>query len=211
MKTKKPILIWIGMLFLLIDTRITGLIFYPAFEPFDTPAPISVDLIIRHLIGDSVSIDVFSDFIGYLLIMIVTCKIVNENKKAFGAFALSLLSMILYAANLAMPFFLNGEARYNVGFFLYLIYILLQCVTTIQAGFVCCQMTECLENHAWNCVVEIFVMLSAFAGLIRGMSYFYDLPRTTLLYYGLEIFFAVVYTVMYWKRRAFATRAGAEK
>lgn len=200
---KKIIIVWIGLLFLLIDTRITGIIPYPAFEPFDTPAPETVDMIVGHLIGDSVPIDLFSDIIGYILIMGVASKIVNENKKAFGAFALCFLSLALYAANLVMPFFLNGETRYTVGFFLYLVWLFAECFATIQVGFMCCREAECLENHAWNNVVAIFVMLSSFAGLIRGMSHFYNFPGTALVYYIVQIFFTVVYTLMFWKRRSY--------
>lgn len=218
-------MIWIGMIFLLIDTKIDGLLFYPAFEPFETNAPITVDLIIGHLIGDSVKLDIFSDLVAYILIILAASRIVSENQKlphpelpasdprlvlflkksagAFRAFLLAVIALILYAANWSMPFFLNGSARYSAGFFLYIAYNLLKCLATIQAGLVCTRMAECLENHAWNNVVAIFIMLSSFAGFIRAMSYFYDLLWTTRIYYALQVFFAVLYTVMFWKRRSY--------
>ena len=107
---KKAVLLWVALLFLTIDTRIAGLIPYPEYIPFDTPAPETVDMIIGHLIGDSVHIDIFTDIIGYLLILYVSCKVVNENTKAFRAFGLSVLSLLLYLANLGMPFVRNGKA-----------------------------------------------------------------------------------------------------
>lgn len=204
---KKAIWIWIGMILLVLDTRITGILFFPKYIPFETPAPETVDMIIVHLIGDSAHIDLFSDLIAYLLIIGIACKIVNENKKAFAAFGFSILSLILYIANWGMPFVLNGEARYTAGFFLYIAYNLLKCVTTIQAGFMCCEMAECLENHAWNNVVAIFVMLASFAGFIRAMSHFYDLPKLTYVYFGIQLFFTLIYTVMFWKRRHFIKEA----
>lgn len=200
---KKVIGIWIGMMLLVFDTSITGILFFPEYVPFDTPAPETVDMIIGHLIGDSAHIDLFSDLIAYVLIIGIACRIVNENKKAFAAFCLGILSLLLYVANWGMPFVLNGEARYTAGFFLYIAYNLLRCVTTIQAGFLCCEMAECLENHSWNSVVAIFVMLASFAGFIRGMSHFYDMPKLTYIYFGIQVFFTLVYTVMFWKRRHF--------
>ncbi|MGN0403543.1 MAG: hypothetical protein ACI4HQ_14965 [Acetatifactor sp.] len=200
---KKALLLWIALLFLTIDTRITGWIFYPEYVPFDTPAPETVDMIIGHLIGDSAHIDIFSDIIGYLLIIYVACKVVNENKKAFRAFCLSILAVILYVANWAMPFFLNGEARYTMGFFLYIIYSLLKSFAAIQAGFTLCEMSECIENHAWTNVVAIFIMLAFISGFIRSMSLFYQLPRLTVTYYGVQIFFTLLYSLMIWIRRAY--------
>lgn len=200
---KKVILIWIGMVLLLIDTRIAGVINYPGYIPFDTPAPDTVDMVIGHLIGDAAPFDLFSDAVGLLLILFVTCKIVNENERAFRGFLLSLASLVLYAANWFMPFFLNGEKRYAAGYLLFMAYKLVKCVTIIQAGLVCCQMAESMENHAWNNVVAIFVILAAATGFIRGLCYFYEMTGTFYIYYAAEIFFTVVFTVMYWKHRSF--------
>lgn len=200
---KKAVLLWVALLFLTIDTRIEGLIPYPEYIPFDTPAPETVDMIIGHLIGDSVHIDIFTDIIGYLLILYVSCKVVNENTKAFRAFGLSVLSLLLYLANLGMPFVLNGEARYTTGFFLYIAYTLLKTFTAVQCGFILCDMSECIENHAWINVVAIFIMLAFISGFIRSMSLFYNLPRLTVTYYTVQAFFTLLYSVMLWLRRSY--------
>ncbi|MGN1196740.1 MAG: hypothetical protein ACI4TA_03985 [Acetatifactor sp.] len=200
---KKAVLLWVALLFLTIDTRIAGLIPYPEYIPFDTPAPETVDMIIGHLIGDSVHIDIFTDIIGYLLILYVSCKVVNENTKAFRAFGLSVLSLLLYLANLGMPFVLNGEARYTTGFFLYIAYTLLKTFTAVQCGFILCDMSECIENHAWINVVAIFIMLAFISGFIRSMSLFYNLPRLTVTYYTVQAFFTLLYSVMLWLRRSY--------
>lgn len=219
---KKIIIIWIGMIFLLLDTKLDGLIFYPAFEPFEAAAPDTVDMIIGHLIGDSVKIDIFSDFIGCLLILIPASAIVNKNMKllaeaeqeqgklpvvyklmkknnrAFRAFVLGLLTLILYTGYQLMPFVLNGEQRYQIGYFWYIILIFFKCLTFIQAGLICCDAQESVQNHMWNNVVTIFILLSAFAGFVRAMSYFYNLPGTTAIYYTVQLFFGVLSTIMYW-------------
>lgn len=200
---KKAVLIWVALLFLTIDTRITGWIPYPEFVPFDTPAPETVDMIIGHLLGDFAHIDIFSDIIGYLLIIYVSCKVVNENKKAFRAFCLSILALLLYVVNWGMPFVLNGEARYTMGFFLYIIYSLVKTFTAVQAGFALCEMSECIENHAWTNVVAIFIMLAFIAGFIRSMSLFYDLPKLTITYYVVQLFFTLLYSVMTWIRKSY--------
>ena len=220
---KKVIIIWIGMILLWIDIRLDGLIFYPAFEPFDAAAPLTVEMIIGHLIGDSMKIDIFSDIIGCLLILSPASAIVNKNmkllaeaerergklplvyklmkknKRAFRAFVLGLLTLILYVGYQLMPFVLNGENRYQVGYFWYLIVIFFKCLTFIQAGLICCDAQESIQNHMWNNVVGIFILLSAFAGFVRGMSYFYNLPGTTAIYYTVQCFFGALATIMYWR------------
>ncbi len=220
---KKMIVIWIGMIFLLLDTKLDGIIPYPAFEPFENSAPETVDMIIGHLIGDSVKIDLFSDIIGALLILIsasaivkqnmklltaaeqergklpLVYKLMKKNRRAFRAFVLGILTLILYSGYQLMPFVLNGEPRYQIGYFWYIIVIFLKCLTFIEAGLMCCDAQESVQNHMYNNVVTIFVLLSAFAGFVRAMSYFYNLPGTTAAYYAVQIFFGAIAAVMYWR------------
>lgn len=198
---KKVIVIWAALIFLLIDTRITGVIKYPEYIPFDSPAINTVNMVIGHLIGDSAPLDLFSDAVGFLLILFVMNRIMKESKKAFRAFAIAFLGLVMYIANWTMPFFLNGRERYAAGYFLYLAYQLVKCFATIQAGLVCCEMAESQENHARNNVVAIFLILAAATGFIRGCCFFYELRKTMIVYYGIQIFFTVLYSWVYWKGR----------
>lgn len=191
--------ILIGMIFLLIDVKLTGIIPYPEFEEFPAIAEKTADMIINHVVGDSLPIDVFSDVAGYIIIIVVCAKVVNKNDKAFRCFCLGILALGFYLFHNFMPFFFNGEARYNIASFSYIAMLLIKCVAFIQAGLVCTQTTECVENHAANLVTEIFFMLAAFCGFIRGMAFFYNLPRTMYFFYGIQCFFAIIYHAVFIK------------
>lgn len=221
---KKTILIWIGMLFLLFDTKLSGLIYYPPYVPFPTPAPDTVDMIIGHLIGDSVKIDIFSDIIGCLLILIpvsmIICKkmklrdesnqmqekrsliyVIKKTRREFRTLVFGSLTLILYIGYQIMPFVLNGEPRYQTAYFLYIILVLFKAVTFIHAGLICCELQENTQSHMQNNLAAIFIILSAFAGFVRAMSYFYELTGGYGIYYAVQIFFGLLATVIYWKHQ----------
>ncbi len=221
---KKTIFIWIGMLFLLLDTKLSGLIYYPPYEPFPTPAPDTVDMIIGHLIGDSMKIDIFSDIIGCLLILIPVSMIISQKMKLpdksnqmqekrsliyvikktrreFRALVFGSLTLILYIGYQLMPFVLNGEPRYQAAYFWYIILVLFKAVTFIHAGLICCELQESTQSHIQNNLAAIFIILSAFAGFVRAMSYFYELTGGYGIYYAVQIFFGLLATVIYWKHQ----------
>lgn len=229
---KKIIFIWIGMLFLLLDIKICGIILYPPYEPFLTGAPNSVDMIIGHLIGNSVKIDIFSDIIGCLLILVPVgmllrksmklsdginqiqekrpfIRVIREKKREYRAFISGILTLILYIGYQLMPFVLNGRERYQAGYFWYIVLALFKNLTFINAGLICCEAQENTRNHMWNSVVAIFILLSAFAGFIRAMCYFYDLPAAYGIYYAVQLFFSLAATVMYWKHRIYIQEEAA--
>ncbi len=209
---KKIISIWIGMLFLLLDTKLSGLILYPPYEPFATPAPDTVDMIIGHLIGDSVKIDIFSDIIGCLLILIPVGMIVAKNlkqRRKFLTLTFGSLTLILYIGYQLMPFILNGEPRYQAAYFWYIILVLFKAVTFIHAGLICCELQESTQSHMQNNLAAIFIILSAFAGFVRAMSYFYELPGGYVIYYAVQIFFGLLATVIYWKHQNYSKKEAA--
>lgn len=209
---KKIISIWIGMLFLLLDTKLSGLILYPPYEPFATPAPDTVDMIIGHLIGDSVKIDIFSDIIGCLLILIPVGMIVAKNlkkRRKFLTLTFGSLTLILYIGYQLMPFILNGEPRYQTAYFWYIILVLFKAVTFIHAGLICCELQESTQSHMQNNLAAIFIILSAFAGFVRAMSYFYELPGGYVIYYAVQIFFGLLATVIYWKHQNYNKKEAA--
>lgn len=209
---KKIISIWIGMLFLLLDTKLSGLILYPPYEPFATPAPDTVDMIIGHLIGDSVKIDIFSDIIGCLLILIPVSMIVGKNlkkRRKFLTLIFGSLTLILYIGYQLMPFVLNSEPRYQAAYFWYIILVLFKAVTFIHAGLICCELQESTQSHMQNNLAAIFIILSAFAGFIRAMSYFYELTGGYGIYYAVQIFFGLLATVIYWKHQNYSKKEAA--
>lgn len=198
---KKILLLWIGLLFLLINVNLNNIIIYPPFITYPTNAPDTLDMIINHVIGSSLRIDIFSDIIGYVLIIIASYQLIASSPKFIKTIFLASLGILSYVVLQCMPFVLNGEERFQAGFVLYILYFFVKAFVTINAALTCCALCECIENRAWNSVVSIFVLLSAFSGIIYYFSFFYDFIITTYIYYALQIAFTALYSFLFWKRR----------
>ena len=74
-------ILFLAVLLLAVDIRLP-LMPYPAFEPFVTEAPQTVDLVINHVIGHQLMLDLFSDLLGYLLLA-VSCVMLGPANKHF--------------------------------------------------------------------------------------------------------------------------------
>ena len=83
-KTKNSItkgqLIWsfIGLILVFVNIRIPTGIKYPVFVPFETEAPKTVSMVIDRLIGNDFCIDLFSDIIGLIILIILCCIYKNQ-------------------------------------------------------------------------------------------------------------------------------------
>lgn len=202
---KKLIPFAVGLLFLFIDIPIKTGIAFPAFIHFVNAGPETVDMIINQVIGHYFTIDIAPDVIGYILMITTTVKLVNYNTKFVKCVLLCFLSGILCLAYDVMPFIFNGEARFTLGFVLNYAYAFAKLATIIICMLTCLTLSECTQNHAWNNVVGIFMILCASAGFISHMAVFYQLPRLSYLYFGIEIFFAATSGAMFYLRRKYIT------
>jgi len=198
---KKLIPFAVGLLFLIIDIPIKTGIAFPAFIHFVNAGPETVDMIINQVIGKYFTIDIAPDIIGYVLMIMTAVKLIKYNMKFGKCVILCFLSGILSLAYAFMPFFFNGEYRFTLGFILYFAYAFFKVGTVIICMLTCLSLSECTQNHSWNNVVGIFMILCSSAGLISHLARFYQLPRTCYLYFGVEIFFAVLSGVMFYLRR----------
>lgn len=196
---KKYLIVLIGFLFLFIDLRF-GYTAFPVFEPFRTEAPNTVDLIIRHVIGDRMQLDIFSDAIGFILVLvgvlvvlksekaIITQKAMDHFKKMFPW---ELAGIVLYFAEKLQPFFLNGNLRFRCGYLLYFLYLAAKTITMGHAMFGVAEALESTENHTRNNLSIIFIMLCLGCFVVSRIAYFYELTISTWIYYGLSAVFAV--------------------
>ena len=64
---KKYYLLFVALVLLVLDIRIP-MFAYPIFEEFRTEAPKTVDMVINHVLGHKVPLDMISDAIGYVLL-----------------------------------------------------------------------------------------------------------------------------------------------
>lgn len=189
---KKYYVLFAAVLLLVLDVRIPAAA-YPAFEPFETEAPRTVDMVINHVIGSNVKIDILSDVLGYLLLAGVAVLQISRNPKFRKVLIFTAFGLGSYIYSNCMPFLLNGHARFRMGYLVYFIAAVLKEVTVFYAMYALCGQLETLENHSYNNVTVIVAMICMGAGIVAAILYFYDLTLLSVIYYVIQIVLAGVY------------------
>lgn len=204
---KKYIVLLIGILFLMIDVKIET-IPYPEFEEFHTEATNTVSMIIDHVIGHNMKIDPVSDIVGYILLAIASLMFIKAYKnnsfpmnydveskircrKRFGkAVRWCIAGIIVYAFELLVPLWLNGNLRYRSGYGLYILALIIKITVLIMTVLGMLGLIETLENHDFNNKTAIFSLLAIFCTCINRVCWFYDITRPVYwIYYGLSLAF----------------------
>jgi len=203
---KKYILWFTGLFLLLADVRI-GVVPYPAFREFRTEAPNTVDMVIRHVIGDTMVIDVLSDAVGYILMfiaMILFIKHVKENNNIAPIKAGKLLRSMKLARNWAvaglfvyvveriMPFIYSGNIRFRLGYGLYFLLLVAEVAVFLHGSLSVCKLLDNLSNHTYNNLSTIFMMISVGSFVVARVLYFYELTIVFIIYYVLSLLFFMV-------------------
>lgn len=197
---KKTLPLILGMLFLILDYPIRTGIVYPAFIPFRTSAPESVSMIIDHLVGTNLRIDIFPDLIGYILLFFGCASLISYQKR----FARCTVWIILAAAaNLLCilnPLLFQSYTRYSLAYIVLIVATLLKAAVMIHIMLTFLNFSECTENHAWNNVVAIFMLIAVFTMVIRNLSFLYMWDSVAKVYNGVSLVATLIYVIMYCKR-----------
>lgn len=200
---KKFIFAFAAFFLLIADVRI-GVVQYPEFIKFRTEAPNTVDLVVNHVIGDTMKIDILSDAIGFILAFaaaIMFIRYIEENnnitpeksqkliKSMVNVRNWSAVGLIVYIGEKIMPFFMNGNYRFRLGYALYFLLLIAEVVVYSAGALTICRLQENLENHTYNNLTSIFAMLSIGTFTVARVLYFYDLMVVFIIYYVLSIIF----------------------
>lgn len=190
---KKYYVLFAAVLLLVLDIRIPAAA-YPAFEAFETEAPKTVDMVIGHVIGSNVKMDLFSDVLGYLLLAGVAVMLLMKNSKFRRVLIFTALGLGSHIYLNCMPFLLNGHARFRMGYLIYFIAAVMKEIAVFSAMYALCGQLETLENHSYNNVTVIVAMVCMGAGIVAAVLYFYDLTVLSAIYYVVQ----VILTGVYW-------------
>lgn len=181
------ILGWIGILIAVLDIPINTAVAYPAFIPFATEAPNTVSMVIDQVIGHIFTFDLMPDLPAYILILISIAGLGKTKTYFYRQIPLILLSMILSAANTLLPFYLNGNLRFRLGYLFYFLACLAKVIALFEYSFCYTKMEECRANHRDNTVTVICLMVSFFAGFIHDVLAFYQLTISSYIYYAVQL------------------------
>lgn len=119
--------------------------------------------VINNIYYKNLQIDIFSDFLGFLF-MIIACLGLRKCSRgfSFGAFA-SICAFIIHGLIVALPFFMNGLALCYFVFFTHLAYLACSIVVLylIAKGlFMMCPDISCRDERKW-CKILLFIISTA--------------------------------------------------
>lgn len=194
---------WIGILITLIDIPIKTSIAYPDFIPFATEAPNTVDMVINHVIGPVFTLDLLPDLIGYILIFISIAGLGPAKKYFYKQIPLLTAAMGLYAANTFLPFYLNGNERFRIGYLFYFLACIFKIIALFEYTFCYAKMGECRANHTYNTTTVILMMVSFLAGIIHYVLAFYQLTISSYIYYFVQLALLIYIAYRIWRHRSF--------
>ncbi len=195
------ILMFAAILLLAVDIRIPVKA-YPVFEPFVTEAPQTVDLVVNHVIGHNLMFDLLPDVLGYLLLAVSCVMLGPGNRHFFRQLPWIAVSLGFYLCQLLMPFSLNGGMRFRAGYLLYFISGVLQVLILMRAMLHVCDSLDTTENHTFNNLSIIFMIISCFAGVVAVLLWFYDLVWIALVYFVIQLIFLGIFWYRIWLNRS---------
>ncbi len=188
-----------GLLLILIDINITTKIKFPLFEEFFTEAPLTVSMVIDDVLGHYLRLDLLPDALGFLFLLIGGIRLFKGVASSRRSLCLCVGALILSVFYQFLPFFLNGNVRYRIGYFSYFIVTLFEIIAIFEYVFCFLRSEECLANHSTNRVTTIFWMVSCLAGYVHFVLAFYQLKISSFVYFLVQaiLFGVVVYRL--WK------------
>lgn len=203
---KKYIIVAVTLALLILDVRI-GIADYPAFITFKSEAPQTVDLVINHVIGNRMVIDILSDLLGfafaiYASTLFIAALKANNNispsqcDKYMSAWRRTILwsvaGALVYVLERIMPFFLNGNYRFRIEYGLYFLLLLCECMVVFYVMINVCRQMENVDNHTYNNLSTIFAMTGCLCFTIARILYFYDLFKLFVIYYVISVILLIL-------------------
>ena len=160
-----------------------------------------MDLVIGHVIGHQLMLDLLPDVLGYLLLAISCIMLGPGNRHFFKQLPWIAVSLGFYLCLQLMPFSLNGGMRYRAGYLLYFLSGVLQVLVLMRTMLHVCDGLDTMENHRFNNLSIIFMIIGSFAGVVAVLVWFFDLGRITLIYYILQLLFLGIFWYRIWRNR----------
>lgn len=195
MGMRKYYILFASLVLLVLDIPIP-VVEYPVFEAFRTEAPVTVSLVIDHVVGHRMRIDLFSDLIGYLLLLVSTAWLSAEDRRFRRCFIWGALSAAIFVYWQIMPFYLNGGLRFRAGYVLYFVMALIKVITIFLVMYTVSGRLENTSNHSYNNVTVIIMMVCAASAVVSALMWFFDLTVISYVYEAVQL---ATFGVVVWR------------
>ena len=200
-KTKNSIiksqLIWsfIGLILVFVNIWIPTGIKYPVFIPFETEAPGTVSMVIDRLIGNDFCIDIFSDIIGLIILIVLCCIFKNQmtiHEKGRRTVWMQNVPFLILALAFdvvykILPFYLNGNLRFRICYVMYFVMTMTKIFALFFYTRCFLDLKETYATHSATSLSWIFLAVSYFCGAIRYIMHFFDIPIIVYIYLAAQI------------------------
>ena len=208
------ILLILGSLLLCIDVRVRTDVQYPDYEFAEHYGFVTQRMILEDVVGARLTLDVASEFLGYLFLFISllivrtyarpALPMKKEMQKLASKFgwlmprvqpkyvAITMGGATLYALARLLPFFTNGIRLYAPEYFINF-WLAIVCGASLLFSTLCF-LRECdrFQNHKETQVIYLFLFLTVLTGFIKDLAAFYGVGGVRFVYMILNLVFVVV-------------------
>ncbi len=198
------ILLVLGALLLCIDVRYRTDIAYPDYEFAENYGAQTQRMIIEDVVGTRLTVDFGSELLGYLSLMISLLIVLSyarpvppdekDRKKQSIRFGWKIprvnanyilwpfFGALLYLQARLMPFLANGVALYGTEYFVNFGLIFAEAAVLLFSTL--CFLRECdrFQNHKETQFIYLFLILTVFSGVLKGIAAFYGLEGVRTAY-----------------------------
>lgn len=159
--------------------------------------------VIDKIYFENIEIDIFNDFVGFLLILIACLGLRKASRRFRGAAATSIFAMTLYVIIFMLPFVTNGLFLCNIAMTTGLAYLICNITTTFLFAnglFSMCADICCRDERKWckilwymTCIIQCLVTFVFWLGADFKMLYNLGLFFEFVLVLIVIIFWFVLY------------------
>lgn len=155
--------------------------------------------VIDKIYFENIEVDIFSDFIGFLLIFIACFGLKKSSRKFNGAATTSIFAIILHSILFMLPFFANGLVLCNTAMVIGMAYLMCNVTTTflfVNGLLSMCADICCRDERKWckiiwyiTCILQCLVTFVLWLG------------SDTKALYNLGLFFEfvlVLFVIIFW-------------
>lgn len=195
-KRTSIILILLGVLWLLVDVKISTGLRYPEWKMLENYGTEIQRMVMGEVVGECVKPDVVSDIIGFILLA-AGCAGFRKNSKRFrNAVILSGIGIVLYIFRMVMPFVLTGANLYGLSYATPFLVAAAEAMAVYLAVAGLIFLCEEVENHMICVPSEIFITIASVCGFIYGTAAFYQIHYVEWAYYVAQICFTALSMVL---------------
>ncbi len=192
------ILIIIGLFFTGIDIHMATSITYPVYEKSDKLGSVIQTYITKYILNDHLTIDIFPDVIGCILLLIGISMLLKHSKKFIGGYFLILSTAVLSLAVRLLPFYLNGKVLIIAVLIAYALLVISELYMEFLIIYVAADISDALANQATNTRLKfgwwisvfcrIFIAFLTFVGHLNVMHYYLAVNIAAIVFYLYQMF-----------------------